>query len=79
MQKVFAFECDLLNPKDTITVDFTLLDAEHTSISVDARSEKLVVKEVSREGTLRDVLDLTVANTSGLTWLALKLAQKITK
>ena len=74
-----TFKCDLLNPGDTVTVDLTLIDAEHIAVSVDARAEKLVVKEVSRERLLTTAVDVLAANTSGFLGISAKTGQFLLK
>jgi len=74
-----AFKCDLLNPGDTVTVDLTLIDAEHVATSVDARSENLVVKEIPKERLLTTALDIIAGNASGLLGLSAKTTSLLLK
>jgi hypothetical protein len=75
----FAFTVNLLNPGDEVTVDLTILDAPDISLVVDARAEKLRVKNISGSYSTADALDVVLESSSGIIWTfakVMKLALK---
>jgi hypothetical protein len=68
----FAFTFNLLNPGDEIKVQLVVLDSKDSTIQVDARAEKLFVKDISNVKSVTQVLDLMVEGSSGFTWAFLK-------
>lgn len=72
----FAFTVSLLNPGDEVSVELTILDAPDANLMIDARAEKLRVKNISGAYSTADVLDVMMEGSSGgIAWTAAKILQ----